>query len=318
MATQTPLTNSNIQSAVNDWISDPTQAIFTNNVSSQSPYYGQINTWNTTAVTDMSNLFLNKTTFTDDISDWDVSNVTTMANMFKGATSFNINIKSSSSDGWTTSSLTDMSGMFHGATSFNQRIWDMDVSNVTTMESCFEGATSYNQLLLLRWNVINVTNMKNMFKDATSYGQKLDNWATDNVTTMEGMFRNCNVNFDMKRWHLQSIENMSYMFAGATIAKSISALNNWNSSSYLSVNLSDISYMFTGATAHKIVRIYQDWAEFFLYNMRLDALTTVKGYLQNATFNHTSVTVNIVDLRMNLNRTCPLLTDFSFMFADVY
>ena len=51
--------------------------------------------------------------------------------------------------------------------------------------------------------------------------------------------------------------------------------------------------------------------------MRLDALTTVKGYLQNATFNHTSVTVNIVDLRMNLNRTCPLLTDFSFMFAGV-
>ena len=63
MATQTSLTNSNIQSAVNDWISDPTQAIFTNNVSSQSPYYGQINTWNTNAVTDMSNLFLNKTTF---------------------------------------------------------------------------------------------------------------------------------------------------------------------------------------------------------------------------------------------------------------
>lgn len=37
MATQTPLTNSNIQSAVNDWISDPTQAIFTNNVSSPLP-----------------------------------------------------------------------------------------------------------------------------------------------------------------------------------------------------------------------------------------------------------------------------------------
>ena len=43
----------------------------------------------TTLVTDMSNLFENKTTLTPNISSWDTQNVTTMKAMFKGATLYN-------------------------------------------------------------------------------------------------------------------------------------------------------------------------------------------------------------------------------------
>ena len=106
--TQTAITDANIQTAVNDWVSDPSAATTT---------YGNISDWDVNQVTDMSELFYNKTTFNDDISSWDVSSVTTMGYMFTDASSFNQDIGS-----WDVSSVTTMGYMFQGATSFNQNI----------------------------------------------------------------------------------------------------------------------------------------------------------------------------------------------------
>ena len=78
---QTPITDANINSAVNLWISD---------VSKTTTTYGNISDWDVSQATNMSQLFANnKTTFNDDISNWDVSSVTTMENMFQNATIFN-------------------------------------------------------------------------------------------------------------------------------------------------------------------------------------------------------------------------------------
>ena len=68
----TPITQSNIQTAVNAWVGGDTTT------------YGHISDWDTSAVTDMSYLFNGKSTFNDDISNWDVSNVTTLEAMFMG------------------------------------------------------------------------------------------------------------------------------------------------------------------------------------------------------------------------------------------
>jgi surface protein len=121
-----------LQTGVNLWISDNAAAIAT---------YGEINTWViASTITDMSQLFLNKTTFNSDISNWDVSNVTNMNSMFSNASSFNQDIGS-----WDVSNVTNMTGMFTSATAFNQPIGSWDVSNVTTMSNMFNGATSFNQ-----------------------------------------------------------------------------------------------------------------------------------------------------------------------------
>ena len=71
---QTLITDTNIQTAVDQWLSDPSEA---------EDAYGHISTWNTSAVTDMSGLFEDKNAFNDDISNWEVSAVTDMNNMFK-------------------------------------------------------------------------------------------------------------------------------------------------------------------------------------------------------------------------------------------
>ena len=72
-----PETKDVLQTAVEMWIEDNSSALGT---------YGEINTWNTSLITDMSNLFMSwhgfYNNFNDDISNWDVSSVTTCIKCF--------------------------------------------------------------------------------------------------------------------------------------------------------------------------------------------------------------------------------------------
>ena len=101
-------TDADIRLAVNLWVSDKWAAV---------RKYGSITDWDTSAVTNMKELFRDKEEFNDFIGNWDVSNVTDMSYMFRGAYSFNQDIS-----GWNVSSVADMSGMFVDAASFDQDI----------------------------------------------------------------------------------------------------------------------------------------------------------------------------------------------------
>ena len=87
-----------IRTAVEEWCTNRTIAI---------ERYGHISYWDTSAVTNMAELFENKEDFDDDISKWDVSNVTNMVCMFDYATSFNQPIGA-----WDTHNVTNMGWMF--------------------------------------------------------------------------------------------------------------------------------------------------------------------------------------------------------------
>ena len=78
--------------------------------------YGKIEDWNTSEVTDMSNLFYECFDFNEDISKWDTSNLTDMEHMFYYAENFNADISK-----WDVSRVTNMRHMFFGASNFNQR-----------------------------------------------------------------------------------------------------------------------------------------------------------------------------------------------------
>ncbi|MDG1684595.1 MAG: BspA family leucine-rich repeat surface protein [Flavobacteriaceae bacterium] len=152
----------------------------TNNAISQ---YGDFNTWNVSAITDMSELFKNNDTFNEQISNWDTSNVTNMQGMFYGAESFNMNIGN-----WNTSKVTDMSQMFSNATSFNQDIGNWNTSNVTDMSYMFSNATSFNQDIG-GWDTSNVTNMTSMF-DRSQFNQDISYWCVTNITSEPLLFTN--------------------------------------------------------------------------------------------------------------------------------
>ena len=125
----TPITQVNIQTAVDAWCIDSVDA---------SATYGPINTWDTSAVTDMEYLFFYKTFFNDYIGSWNVSNVTSMSYMFYNATAFNQDIGS-----WDVASVTSMNGMFRNATDFNQNLTTWDVEHIVTEPPIFKsGANS--------------------------------------------------------------------------------------------------------------------------------------------------------------------------------
>ena len=100
--TQENITQDNIQDAVDLWELDSLQA---------SSIYGHISDWDVSNVTNMENLFFEKSTFNSNIQNWDVSNVENMSLMFCRADSFNQDISS-----WDVSSVTNMYGMFAEST----------------------------------------------------------------------------------------------------------------------------------------------------------------------------------------------------------
>ena len=111
--------------------------------------FGVINCWDTGMITDMSELFYEKTLFDEDISCWDCSKVRNMSRMFYNARSFKREIGR-----WNISSVEDMSEMFFGADSFQSSVMDWDVSKVTSMTRLFYNSSSFNQDLCPWYNHI--------------------------------------------------------------------------------------------------------------------------------------------------------------------
>ena len=167
----------------------------------------------TTKVTNMDNIFKDKTSFNQDITSWDISNVTTMENMFDGASAFNQNIGY-----WTTSNVTSMKDMFNGASAFDQDIGSWTTSNVTTMENMFNGASAFDQDIG-SWTTSSVNTMEGMFNGATSFNQDIGSWTTSSVTTMQDMFNGAiNFNQDIRFWTVSST-TLTNMFTNATAFK---------------------------------------------------------------------------------------------------
>ncbi len=186
VSSQTPITDANIQTAVNLWVSDSEAATTT---------YGDISDWDVSNVTDMSELFQFKSTFNDDISYWDVSSVTDMKYMFRGANAFNQDIGS-----WDVSNVSNMEVMFYNANTFNQDIGSWDVSRVTDMRDMFKSATFGN----------------------TSFNQDIGSWDVSNVQEMDGMFFNSSFNKDIGSWDVSSVIDMKYMFFYAPFNQDLS------------------------------------------------------------------------------------------------
>jgi len=136
---------------------------------------GSMNSWNTSTITTMTQMFYYASSFNQPIGNWDTSSVTTMQVMFSYAEVFNQDIGN-----WDISSVTRIQNMFAHAISFNQDISSWDVRAVTDMNKMFFNATSFN-IDIGSWNISKVVNMEYMFGLITLgteiYDQILIKWS---------------------------------------------------------------------------------------------------------------------------------------------
>lgn len=197
-SSSTTITNDDIKLYVKDYLANG------------STNYGPIESWNTSQVTDMTELFQNKWKFQENISAWDVSNVTDMMNMFQNAAFFSADISL-----WVVSNVTNMKNMFHNASSFNGDIKDWDVSNVTNMMDMFHSAASFNSELS-QWGVSNVTNMKSMFLNATSFNTNITDWNVSNVQIMVKMFEGATSFNQSLCWNTMKVRKRQDMFTDSS------------------------------------------------------------------------------------------------------
>ena len=213
---------------------------------------GNMNSWNTSSVTNMNSMFEGATGFNQPIGDWDTSSVTSMYGTFwnyLGGMTFDQDIGN-----WDTSSVTNMQFMFHGWVGNNafdnggsSSISGWDTSNVTNMEKMFKRCTSFNQPIGY-WNTSKVTNMAEMLQGCNSFNQDLGGWDVTGVTsTFGGFFKNLAVfnnggSTGINNWRPSSCTNMSSMFEGATGFNQ--PIGDWDTSSV--TNMYGMFYNYLG------------------------------------------------------------------------
>ena len=214
-----PQTKEELVTAVLLWVNDNASALSA---------YGEINTWDVSLITDMSELFL-YSLFNDNIGNWDVSSVTNMSSMFNSATNFNGDISM-----WDVSSVTNMNSMFQDVNNFNQDLSGWDVSNVTDMGSMFENVGIFNGNISM-WDVSSVTDMSFMFTFIEDFNHDLSSWDVSSVTNMDKMFHYATgFNQDLSSWDVSSVTNMQLMFTGASNFNG--DISNWDVSSVTKMN----------------------------------------------------------------------------------
>ena len=164
-------------------------------------------TLNLTGVTVFAGLFYDCTSLTtiNNINSWDTSSITNMSEMFGNCTSFNQALT------FNTSAVEAMAQMFNGCSVFNQSL-SFNTLAVTDMGSMFEGCTAFNQPLSFDTSAVEA--MNRMFKDAPAFNQNIGTWNVENVTNftnfMQGKtdatFSTTNLNAIYNGWSTQSVQ----------------------------------------------------------------------------------------------------------------
>ena len=188
------LSDANIAQAVADWNTggDARATVVST--------YGPIESWDTSQITSLYNVFLNKdNTGNPDLTAWDISKVTSLENTFKGSSfngdistwdtgkvqSFRMTFSASEYTGhvgsglanWDVSEGTDFGFMFSQTTQFNGDISKWITTKMSTLVYAFWDSEKFNSDIS-KWDVLSITTATNAFEDAKSYSRTIcsKNW----------------------------------------------------------------------------------------------------------------------------------------------
>ena len=179
-----------------------------------------INDWDISGVTAISDWFFQAVAFNQDLNKWDISNITSLGTLkFRGTSVFNGNI-----DNWDISGIISgsLSSMFHFSYRFNRDIstksisaedsptglaytaWDLGNNpNITSLNFMFTNATDFNQDIT-NWDTSNITSMQQTFLNAVSFNQNIGLWDVSSVTDMYFMVTESSFNHNCSNWNLNT------------------------------------------------------------------------------------------------------------------
>jgi len=184
----------------------------------------------------------------NNINSWNTSAITNMRYMFWYCHDFNQSLS------FNTAAVTDMEAMFLGCTSLNSAL-TFNTSAVTNMDAMFGDCEVFNQPL--SFNTALVTNMYSMFTDCHAFNQPLS-FNTSAVTNMEYMFADCYVfNQPIGTWDTAAVTNMRSMFHSATaFNQNIGAWNVGNVTNFVDFMVTKTNATFSTAN---LDAIYNGW-----------------------------------------------------------
>ncbi|EKP7340238.1 BspA family leucine-rich repeat surface protein [Listeria monocytogenes] len=196
-----------------------------------------VSDFDTSNVTDMSNMFAYSVATSLDVSNFDTSNVTNMASMFAYSATTSLDVSD-----FDTSNVTDMSNMFRNSAATSLDVSDFDTSNVTDMSNMFRESAA-TSLDVSSFDTSKVTNMLSMFAYSATTSLDVSNFDTSKVTSMSNMFRkSAETSLDLSNFDTSKVTDMSYMFQE-------SAVTSLDVSSFDTSKVTSMSSMFAYSAA---------------------------------------------------------------------
>ena len=235
-------------------------------------------------VTDMTSFFSDCRVLNGvDLSGWDTSNVTNMSNMFFEAFDQTENLIHLDLSSFDTSNVVDMSGMFSRCTKVQSTdLSSFDTSNVVNMNRMFFACNELITLDIAHFDTSNVVYMSRLFAECKKLRYvDVSNFDTSSAIDLSVMFR---LNYelesvDVSNFDTSLVQAMRYMFANCELLETIDVSNfNTESVNYL-------TYMFLNCSKVKKLDLsyfqFEDpveMAEMLAGTTSLNELTLGKGY----------------------------------------
>ena len=220
-----------------------------------------ITNWDTSKVTDMSNLFYNCTSLKSikGISKLDTSNITNASNLFSNC----INLTSIDDiSQWKMDKLSDMSNMFYNCKNIVSLpdISTWNTKNIKDMRNTFCNCSSLKNLPdISKWSIENVINMNGLFRNCLKLEKLPDisDWVTDNMVYMGGLFANCislqNLP-DISKWNIKNVRNINHIFYRCINLNSLPDISLWNT-----INVNNMKGAFCDCSSLPVLPDISKW-----------------------------------------------------------
>lgn len=181
--------------------------------------YSGLDTWDVSAVTDMSSVFEGAVNFNQNLSAWNTSSVTTFEDAFNGCVKYNQPMGT-----WKTTNCRNMKNMFYGCSVFNQDLSPWDTIRVNDFSQMFMNATAFNGNVS-KWNTQSGNDFTSMFENATAFNIDISKWVMTGAQYIKRMFANATAfNANLATWDVSGVTDMSGTFSGAvSFARNLSA-----------------------------------------------------------------------------------------------